>query len=375
MGIEKRDLPERGSTDEGLRSERKKTDIELASRSEAVRDVATDLIAEARQKADAVLSTARELEDRKSGGDRTSQDLGPRRAREDAVLEWERRGADTIARDEREQRQLALASLLAFEREYTDLKLETERERADQALTSRDDFLAIVSHDLRSLLGGIALSAELLKGVGNTDDPLTGVMRYAEQIQRFSARMNRIVGDLIDVASIERGKLSLVRTRRNAAVLLRDAMEAFEPATSAQDIQLVCECAADPGTAELDHDRILQVLTNLVGNALKFTPKGGRIVIRLTRQGDDLCFAVQDTGRGIPHDMLDKIFDRYFQTLADDRRGLGLGLFIAKSIVEQHGGRIRAESTPGHGSTFTFLVPARAPTPAGAASSSSDDPS
>jgi signal transduction histidine kinase len=113
-------------------------------------------------------------------------------------------------------------------------------------------------------------------------------------------------------------------------------------------------------TAWFDPARILQVLTNLVGNALKFTPKRGRITLRLDVRGDDICFAVADTGEGIPQDRLTQIFDRFFQTREHDRRGLGLGLFIVKSIVDAHGGRVWAESTIGHGSTFSFTIPRHA---------------
>lgn len=357
---EKRDPHERSSTDQSLRAERAKTDEELAGTSGAILDAAMTLVAEARDKADSVLSHAREREDLKLAGDGAVADRSRERAREDAALEWARTDADAVARDERERRQLALASLLAFEREDTDLRLETERERADQALTSREDFMAMVSHDLRSLLGGIALSAELLREVGRTNDPLVKVKQYAERIQRFTARMNRLVGDLMDVTSIEAGKLSLVRLPRSVSSLLRDALEAFEPAALAHGIQLGCEARANLGVVDIDHERILQVLTNLVGNALKFTRRGGGIAIRAERRDTDVCFSVTDTGTGIPADLLEKIFGRYFQTRDGDRRGLGLGLFISKSIVEAHGGTIWAESTLGQGSAFFFTVPATA---------------
>lgn len=353
---EKRDAPRRVSTDESLRAERRKTDAELATRSEAMRDVAADVVIEARHRADLVLSDARDLEDLKVTADRA---VRYSRAREDAMLEGARSGADAIVRDESERRHVALAGLLAFERELTDQQLETERLRADQALTSREDFLAMVSHDLRSMLGGIALSAELLKDLRKADDPFVKVDAYAARIRRFSARMSRLIGDLMDVASIEVGKLSLVRVRRDVALLLRDSMDAFEPAATQHGISLKCESDTAPGVVALDHERILQVLTNLVGNALKFTPEGGQIVIRVARRDDDVWFSVADTGRGIPADLLDKIFERSFQVTDGERRGLGLGLYISKSIVEGHGGRIWAESTVGEGSTFFFTVPAR----------------
>jgi signal transduction histidine kinase len=350
----KRDPRERSSTDKSLRSERQKTDAELAQRSSALRDTATDVVTEARDKADSVLSQARDREDLKSGH---STRLTHERAREDAVLRTSRSGADAVARDEIEQRRVALASLLAVEREDTDLRLEIERKRADQELTSREDFMAMVSHDLRSLLGGIALSAELLKVVQDSDQPFLRVTHHAERIQRFSARMNRLVGDLMDVASIEAGKLSLLRSRYDARLLLRDSRDAFEPAAAAEGIELTCTSEQDPGIVEIDHERILQVLTNLVANALKFTPRGGHITIGVARREDAICFSVADTGSGIPTELLDRVFDRYFQTNDGDRRGLGLGLFISRSIVEAHGGTIWATSTPGKGSTISFTVP------------------
>jgi signal transduction histidine kinase len=352
---DKRDPQARTSTDQGLRTERERTDAELASRSADIRGVASQVVADARNKADEVLSDARDREDLKVTA---SPSITAAREREDAVLETARSGADLAARDEREQQQVALASLLTLERHTTDLRLESERVRADQALTSREDFMAMVSHDLRGLLGGIALSAEILRDVGDVENPLDKVRLYAERIQRFSARMNRLVCDLMDLASIEAGKLGLVRVRRNAGLLLRDAHDAFEPATRAQGIELRCEPHLDLGVAELDHERLLQVLTNLVGNALKFTPSGGRIEIRMERHGSDLHLQVSDTGIGISAELLSKIFERYYQSDHGNRRGLGLGLFISKSIVEGHGGQIWAESVPGQGTTFHVTLPA-----------------
>ena len=349
-----RDPPERRSTDEGLRSERRKTDAELAQRSTALRDTATEVVTEARDKADDILSEARYREDLKNGD---STGLARERAREDAALRTSRSGADAVARDEIEQRQVALASLLAFEREDTDLRLEIERKRADQELTSREDFMAMVSHDMRGLLGGIALSAEMLQDVQTSEQPFLNVTHHARRIQRFSARMTRLVSDLLDLASIEAGRLSLRRSPYDPRRLLRDSHDAFMPAAAAAGIEFTCTSDPDPGVVELDYERILQVLTNLVGNALKFTPRGGRIAIHVVRREDAICFSVADTGSGIPTDQLERVFDRYFQTNEGDRRGHGLGLFIAKSLIEAHGGRIWATSTLTQGSRIYFTLP------------------
>jgi signal transduction histidine kinase len=357
---DKPDPPERSSTDESLQQERDKTDAELAARSGATEVAATEAITEARDKADSVLSDARAREDVRNADEMSAQsfhDLSRARAHEDAALQVARSGADAAVRGESEQRRVALASLLAFERDDTDMRLELERERADEALTTREDFMAMVSHDLRSLLGGIALSAELLRNLDPTDEPLVKVTKYAEKIQRFSARMSRLVGDLMDVASIESGKLAMVPSRCEAGLVLREAVDAFHPAAVARGIELVGEMLTDPGPHQFDHDRILQVLTNLVGNALQFTPKGGRITLRVDLGDGAARFSVEDTGKGIPTELLEKIFERHVQLAPGERRGLGLGLFISRSIVEAHGGWIWAKSTVGVGSTFVFTLP------------------
>ena len=326
---DKKTPPERDTTDKSLRTERRKTDAELAAHQASVKEDADAVVARARQMADSVLSDARDWEDEQLADEGISRKaalgLGDERAREDAALTADRGGEDAAAGEERRERQLALAGLLAFERKDTDLRLEIERTRADEAQTTRDDFLAMVSHDLRSLLGGIALRAGMLARLPVAEDPAGKVARNAEVIQRFSARMNRLIGDLLDVASIEAGKLSVDPERHDAVRLCRDSMEAFQLAASAQGIQFTSESSAESLVAEFDHERILQVLTNLVGNALKFTGKGGRIVLRVERRDNDVCFAVEDTGEGIPSDRLEKIFDRFFQSHGSDSARAGAG--------------------------------------------------
>ncbi len=360
--------PVRVTTDESLRTERHKTDAHLQENLGTVKDDADEVVAEARDRADSVLSDARDREDAKLAARGLSAEgaeiLDDERAREDAALVAERGGADAAIQEERVQRQLALASLLAFERKDTDLRLQLERTSADAAVSSRENVLAMVSHDLRSLLGGIALSADMLGKSPQARDGTGTVARHAERIQSFAAQMTRLVGDLVDAASIEAGRLSVFAEHRDAADLVRDALEAFQPASSIKGVALACEIGQGTTAVEFDYERILQVLTNLVGNALKFTAKGGAVTIGVGGRGEDVCFFVKDTGAGIPADQLDRIFDRFYQTNLNDRRGLGLGLFIAKSIVEAHGGTIWVESTVGSGSTFWFTVRPRAAGPA-----------
>jgi signal transduction histidine kinase len=351
-----RQAVERDQTDESLRVERVRTDEHLTAGRKALGDEVT----EARDKADDVLSTARDLEDQKretaipQAGIPVSVEHD--RAREDSVLAAERSGEDR-AQVARAREQLALASLLTSEREDTDAKLQLERVRADAVLSSRQDFMAMVSHDLRSLLGSIVLAADLVKQLAMANAPIADTVRYAETIRRGCGQMNRLVGDLVDVASIEAGKLAMEPETGDPGQLAHDAIEAFQPAAHARELELTCSLEPGIGSATFDVARILQVITNLVGNALKFTPKGGRVAVRVRAVGDQIEFAVHDTGEGVATEHVERVFDRFFQTLGNDRRGLGLGLFIAKTIVDAHGGRIWLDSTRGTGSTFFFTIP------------------
>lgn len=354
---------ERRSTDESLRTERRQTDSHLAGTLGALGDAGDDLVARARDKADSVLRDARDRQDEKLVADGqledAASDLEQQRADEDEALASERSGADDEATAARARRQLALASLLAHERKDTDLRLKLERTRADEVLASREDFMAMVSHDLRTLLGGIALNAELVNERAAANAPIAEVIGYANRIQRCCGQMNRLVGDLMDVASIEADKLSMVQELSDLVRLVRDSVDAFQPAALLHAIELTCQTSQGAELIWFDPGRILQVLTNLVGNALKFTPKGGRVTVRVESRAEGVWVTVSDTGEGIPEDQLTRIFDRFFQTKKHDRRGLGLGLFIVSSIVKAHGGRVWAESTPGRGSTFVFTLPPR----------------
>jgi len=358
--------PEQATTDESLRAEREKTDSELTGSLGATKVEADALVAIARDDADAALSGSRDLEDKAQEASGTTaaavRTLGKERAAEDVALSSERAHADAEASDELARREHFLSNLLAFERKETDLRLRLERSRSDEAVASRENFFAMVSHDLRSLLGGIVLTADLLSIAAKTAEPAAQVERYADSIHRFSARMDRLINDLMDVASIEAGKLSLIPAMADPGALVTESAEAFQLASAKHGIHINSEIGPGLHRVTLDRDRILQVITNLVGNALKFTPRGGRIEIRLEALDASVRFAVADTGCGIPSEQVDKIFDRFVQLEPTDRRGLGLGLFIARSIVEAHGGQIWAESQPGSGSTFLFTLPCLPPT-------------
>jgi signal transduction histidine kinase len=353
--------PEREQTDESLRIERENTDRALALSKHAVEQDADDVVQRARNHADAILGEAREKADQRQ--DRLAPEHAPspsitrERLLEDQTLRDERATADETLQREREQNARALTSLLPAEREETDRYLLTERAHSDEALANRDDFLGIVSHDLRDLLGGIAMSVALLAKSAPDTEAGRRTLTETDRIRRHAARMNRLIGDLLDVASIDAGRLTVTAVPADAAALLAEAVDAFRAAASTKGISLVPDLVAGPLPADFDHDRLFQVLANLITNAIKFTSQGGTVRVRAARTGDDLRFWISDTGSGIPAEMLEAIFERYGQVGKNDRRGVGLGLYISRCIVEAHGGRIWAESKPGEGSTVCFTVP------------------
>jgi signal transduction histidine kinase len=352
---DKRTPAVRAATDASLRAERTKSDEEFARRYGEVTEDSDQVVQTARDRADVVLDTARRREDEKTSG-RTTTQVKAERLREDETIAQEREAADTALETERVQRQIALASLLVDERLETDARLRLERARADETLTHRDDFLAMLSHDMRTLLGSVALSAEALKRQVQHDP--TRVARTTGSIQRATAQLTRLVADLLDVASMDAGKFVLVRGLHDARRLVREATEAFEHVASSKELALSVEIPNEDLFTDFDPDRIAQVLANLLGNAAKFTHPGGRITVSVALRGHDICFSVSDTGEGIPADKLETIFDRYSQIGRTDRTGLGLGLYISQRIVEAHGGRLWVESVFGQGSTFFFTVPA-----------------
>jgi signal transduction histidine kinase len=262
-------------------------------------------------------------------------------------------GQLTLAR----QRQEALAAERAHVEEATRLLREAER-----ATRSREEMLAVVSHDLRTPLTSVFAAVELLERALGPDGRDSPVRRHAAAIRRAAGRMRRLIGDLLDLASIDSGTLSLDRQPHSPEDLVREAREAFEP--QALEKGLVFTTGAEPGLPALtcDRERVFQALSNLLGNAFKFTPDRGRVALRASADGEGgVCFVVEDTGAGIPADLLPRVFERHWHTTQRGREGHGLGLPIAQGIVEAHGGRIRVESTPGQGSRFFFWLPAAAP--------------
>jgi signal transduction histidine kinase len=230
---------------------------------------------------------------------------------------------------------------------------------AARAAAAKEELLGVVAHDLRNPLGAIMLKAALIeKGAdgGNT-------RRHAESIVTIATRTEAFIQKLLDAASIEAGRLSVASRRCAIADLLGAAMETFGMLAAEKSITLELDVANRDLAFWGDPERIGQVVSNLVGNALKFTPEGGRITIRAVESGFHIRIEVRDTGPGIASHHLARVFDRFWKADAGGRKGTGLGLYIAKGIVASHRGRVWAESRVGAGSAFIFELPIAPPSP------------
>lgn len=225
-----------------------------------------------------------------------------------------------------------------------------------QATGMRDQVLGVVAHDLRNPLGAIALHAAALQRRGHEPDRRN--QRHKQAIERAAQRMNRLIQDLLDVAVTESGKLRVEKAALAPDALLDEAVEMQRVLAAAASVDLRVEAAPDMPPILGDRERLLQVFGNLIGNALKFTEKGGRVTVGVAPGESAALFWVADTGRGMTSDEVSRAFERFWQASSrSGRLGAGLGLPITKGIVEAHGGRIWVESAPGRGSTFFFSIP------------------
>jgi signal transduction histidine kinase len=188
-------------------------------------------------------------------------------------------------------------------------------------------------------------------------EPESRAQRPAEQIERAAKRMNHLIRDLLDVSAIDAGHLGIERARVPKEQLLADAVEGQRPMAAAASIEVRRDANHPLPEIWADSNRISQVLENLIGNATKFTPPGGQIVVGAAPRDHDVMFWVMDTGQGIAPDDVAHVFDRFWQARRGERKGAGLGLAITRGIVEAHGGRIWVESAVSRGTTFFFTIP------------------
>jgi signal transduction histidine kinase len=231
----------------------------------------------------------------------------------------------------------------------------------DLGLAARDEVLGIVAHDLRNPLQSIRLASQLLGAqLADHGDDGRG-QKSVETIERSCGRAERLLRDLLDVTRSEAGHLALDRQPLSARQLVMDGVEAQQLLAASAELQLRLDVAADLPRVLGDRDRLLQVLENLIGNAVKFTPPRGQVTVGAAEVGDAVHFWVADTGTGIDADNLPHVFDRFWQAGRTERRGAGLGLAVCQGIVLAHLGRIWVDSTKGTGTIVHFTVPLALP--------------
>ena len=231
-------------------------------------------------------------------------------------------------------------------------------ERLRELYVIKSDFTSMVSHELRTPLTAIAEGINIV--LDGTAGPIGEEQReFLDLAKKNVRRLTRLINDVLDFSKLEAGKLVYVMEGQDLRDVVREVVEAQRPVAREKGLTLESSFPAAPATAVCDRDRIVQVLTNLISNAFKFTHRGG-VSVGVEDAGGLVTVRVADTGEGISPDNMGRLFRKFEQIPRDGKRapgGTGLGLVISKQIVEQHGGRIRAESEPGKGSTFSFTLP------------------
>ncbi|HZL16621.1 MAG TPA: hybrid sensor histidine kinase/response regulator, partial [Polyangia bacterium] len=246
-----------------------------------------------------------------------------------------------------------LADLLAL-RASAALARQIEMDALRQGIRAREDVLGIVAHDLRNPINVIALAAStLLQRL-----PDAWSRRPVERIARGAQRADRLIQGLLEVDAIEGGRFSVSTAKVETADMILAAIESQQSLAADASIIISTDISPELPPIEADEERILEVLENLVGNAIKFTSPGGSVTVGASAQASEILFWVKDSGVGMAPEALPHLFDRFWQARKQDRRGTGLGLTICKAIVEAHGGRIWPETKAGQGTSMFFTVPA-----------------
>ncbi len=225
------------------------------------------------------------------------------------------------------------------------------------AVGARDDLLSIVSHDLRNPVNAVKMLAAAIVRAGEASPLPPEVAEHAEVMLQASRQMDALIQDLLDVSRLESGRMSVTPRPTSLGELVSEVMHVLAPSAEAAGVRLAAHVPDVLPTVDVDSDRLVQVLSNLVSNSIKFTPEDGDITVTATEDGDVVRITVADSGIGISAADLPRVFDRFWQSKRTNRSGAGLGLAIARGIVRAHGGRIWVESAPGDGTRVHFTVP------------------
>ena len=342
--------PLRGRTDLGLNEERAKTDValhlaDLESGVEAVEDALAD---HERRRDRAFADSA--VDPPEGAAHFASREHEKLRLAEEQ-LGIERAETSELLRREREETDEAIAKV--------DVLLFDERAahaRSKTAVSQREQLLALVSHELRSPLAAIALNTQTLLSTSANRSESSRRMAL-EDVQMACGQMANLIADLLDVATMESGQLKVTLLHGDVVPAMHAAIAASAPMLKGQSLILKVDPTPQPLFARFDRQRLQQVFANLFDNAAKFTRPGDTISVGVSRVDAVLLFYVADTGCGISIHAIAHVFERFWQLGKSDRRGLGLGLYLCKSIVEAHGGRIQVASEVGVGTRFSFTLP------------------
>lgn len=277
-------------------------------------------------------------------------------ARPHAVTDAERRIVDALAGIVSEELEMRLAAKRLAE---ADEALRAVNRRLEDANRNKSDFLASMSHELRTPLNGILGASELLEQelFGGLNEKQA---EYVHDINRTGRHLLSLINDVLDLSKVEAGQLSLQREPLDVGAFMEGCASVVRAYAATKRLSLRVSPPARPVTFDVDERRLKQVACNLLSNAVKFTPEGGEVRFEAEAGDGAVAFHVQDEGPGIASEYNDRIFEQFFR-LSNDHEGTGLGLPVARQLVDLHGGRIWMESAPGAGSTFSFAVPRRAP--------------
>jgi signal transduction histidine kinase len=350
---EKVEKPE-AETDETLRRTRREVDRALES---AEQDAAREAAAptDAAEALEQTHATAREALEAERAKAQAAVAQVAEKAQEAVSVERER--VEEATAREREERKGAFLEVLAQERRETDEALGLERASSDLLVSNRDEILAMISHDLRNVINAIALKAGILQkslsGKASADEK-----RLTESIRKSCKVLSRWAGDLVDISSLNTGALGLEREACAPADIVDEAVEAFRAKAEEKGLELSVDVGDRGLSLRCDRDRVVQVLANLLDNAIKFTPPSGAITVRVERAEGQVRFSVSDTGPGIADADRDKIFDQHWHIGRMKGGGTGLGLYICRRVIQSHGGELWVESEAGQGSTFFFTLSA-----------------